>query len=41
MVQWWLNAKWLAEAHADVLARVDFALVLIGILAWTVYLVEG
>ena len=30
MVHWWLYARWSAEAYADALARVDFALGLIG-----------
>jgi hypothetical protein len=38
MLQWWLNAKWLAEAHADRLARLNFALVVVGVAALTAYL---
>jgi hypothetical protein len=30
MLQWWLILRWSAQAYADTLARVDFALVLIG-----------
>jgi hypothetical protein len=41
MVQWWLNTKWLADAHADMLARVDCALLIIGIAALSAYLVNG
>jgi hypothetical protein len=41
MLQWWLNAKWLADAHADVLARIDSALFVAGMAALTAYFVNG
>ena len=30
MVQWWLNLRWAAEAHAETLAKIDLAMVLFG-----------
>lgn len=30
MLQWWLYTRWMAEAKADALARVDLVLGLIG-----------
>lgn len=30
MLQWWLNLRWASEAHAETLAKIDLAILLVG-----------
>jgi hypothetical protein len=32
MLRWWLNRRWAQEAHADALARIDMAIIALGVM---------
>ena len=41
MLQWWLNLRWASDVHAEALAKIDVAIVLLALTLITAVALRG
>lgn len=41
MLQWWLTLRWASQAHAETLAKIDSAILLLGATVVVAFALQG